>query len=165
MAFKIKSWLGLLVLMMVLSANAVQAEGVTLTLFVSGSYQQILSNNTGKPFMLVIWSLTCSSCLKDMALLNRLHKNRPDIKMIMLATDGVAASDQIEKILQKNELTTLENWVYADENSQKLQYEIDSTWYGELPRTYFFNKAHQREGMSGVLTETNYLTNFDKILR
>jgi len=76
--------------------------------------------------------------------------------MIMLATDDLSASEQISNILEKSALATLENWVYADENTQKLQYEIDPKWYGELPRTYFFNAAHQREGISGVLSRQDY---------
>jgi hypothetical protein len=100
-----------------------------------------------------------------MALLNGIHKAHPDIKMIMLATDDLSASADISKILEKSDLATLENWVYADENTQKLQYEIDPKWYGELPRTYFFNAAHQREGISGVLSRQDYETRLATILK
>ena len=140
------------------------AGQATLKPFVPGSYQQLLDSNANKPFMLVIWSITCSSCLKDMALLNKMHKSRPEINMVMLATDDAAATDQIQQILVKNELTGLENWIFADENPQKLRYEIDSVWYGELPRTYFLNKGHEREGISGVLSQDDYETLFKKIL-
>lgn len=156
--------LSLLLLIAVLN-NFAQAEQVSLKPFVSGSYQQLLTTNTNHPFMLVVWSVTCSSCLKDMALLNSLHKSKPDLKIVMLSTDGTEVSQQVKNILQKNELATVENWNYADENAAKLQYEIDSSWYGELPRTYFFDKRHQREGISGVLTEADYLKHFEKILK
>jgi thiol-disulfide isomerase/thioredoxin len=132
--------------------------------FISGSYQQILDNHSGQPFMFVIWSINCSSCLKDMALLNEIHKNRPDLKIVMLAADELAATEQIQQILEKNQLSGLENWVYADENTQKLQYEIDPKWYGELPRTYFFDKTHQRIGASGVLSKEDYEAMFAKTL-
>jgi thiol-disulfide isomerase/thioredoxin len=145
--------------------NAVQAEQAILKPFVLGSYQHLVTAANKQPFMLVIWSMTCSSCLKDMALLSKLHKNKPDFKMVMLATDGAEAAAQIEAILVKNKLTTVENWHYADENTPKLQYEIDSTWYGELPRTYFFDKAQHRIGISGVLTEADYLSQFEKIVK
>ncbi|SJM96202.1 conserved exported hypothetical protein [Crenothrix polyspora] len=154
-----------LLLLMVLLTNATQAGQATLKPFVPGSYQQILTETAKQPFMLVVWSITCSSCLKDMALLNSLHKSHPKLKIVMLATDGAQASAQIQATLQKNELTAVENWNYADDNSQKLQYEIDPTWYGELPRTYFFDKIHQREGISGVLTEVDYQAYFAKILK
>ena len=139
------------------------AEQSTLKPFVSGSYQQMLDSHANQSFMLVIWSITCSSCLKDMALLNKIHKNNPDIKMVMLATDDVSATEQIQQILVKNELAGIENWLFADDNAQKLRYEIDPKWYGELPRTFFLNKKHEREGISGVLTQDDYETYFKKI--
>ena len=133
--------------------------------FVSGSYQQILSSNANRPFMLVVWSINCSSCLKDMELLSSIHKNRPELKMIMLAADEPSATEQIQQILEKNQLAEIENWAYADDNTQKLQFEIDPKWYGELPRTYFFDKAHQRTGVSGVLSKEDYDAMFAKILK
>jgi len=140
------------------------AEQTPLKPFVSGSYQQLLDSNANKPFVLVVWSITCSSCLKDMALLSKMHKSNPKINMVMLATDDTSATDDINKILAKNELTDLENWIFADENPQKLRYEIDPKWYGELPRTYFLNKQHEREGISGVLSQQDYDAFFKKIL-
>jgi thiol-disulfide isomerase/thioredoxin len=145
-------------------ALPVRADLATLKPFIPGSYQELLETNANKPFILVIWSITCSSCLKDMALLNKLHKANPKVNMVMLATDDASATDDIQKILAKNDLTGLENWIFADENPQKLRYEIDPKWYGELPRTYFLNKKHEREGVSGVLSQEDYETFFKKAL-
>jgi thiol-disulfide isomerase/thioredoxin len=140
------------------------AESPALSAFTAGSYQQILASNANQPFMLVVWSINCSSCLKDMELLSRIHKDRPELKMIMLAADEPSATEQIQQILGKSQLSGIENWAYADENTQKLQFEIDPKWYGELPRTYFFDKAHQRTGVSGVLSKEDYDAMFAKIL-
>lgn len=85
--------------------------------------------------------------------------------MIMLAADELSATEQIQQILEKNQLSDIENWVYAEENAQKLQFEIDPKWYGELPRTYFFDKTHQRTGVSGVLSKEDYDAMFAKILK
>jgi hypothetical protein len=51
--------------------------------------------------MLVIWSMNCPSCLKDMVLLSSIHKSKPELKIIMLAMDDESATDQIELILKK----------------------------------------------------------------
>ncbi len=148
-----------------LTLFTISAEAAAPAPFVSGSYQQILSGNANRPFMLVVWSINCSSCLKDMELLSSIHKNRPELKMIMLAADEPSATEQIQQILEKNQLAEIENWAYADDNTQKLQFEIDPKWYGELPRTYFFDKAHQRTGVSGVLSKEDYDAMFAKILK
>ena len=143
-----------------LSANGQSA----LKPFISGSYQQLLASNANNPFMLVVWSVDCSPCLKEMALLSDIHKNNPNMKMIMLAADDLSSSEQIEQKLKQHQLDGIDNWVFADENSRKLRFEIDPKWYGELPRTYFFDDAHQRTGVSGVMSKEDYQAMFAKIL-
>jgi thiol-disulfide isomerase/thioredoxin len=164
MSLKIQ-FLSVSVILLAVLNSPVQAEKPVLKPFKTGSYQQILASNANQPFMLVVWSLTCSSCLKDMPLLSRIHKKRPELKMIMLAADDISETGQIQPILEKSQLSGIENWIYADENTQKLQFEIDPKWYGELPRTFFFDKAHHREGISGVLSEADYEAKFTKILK
>jgi thiol-disulfide isomerase/thioredoxin len=140
------------------------AESPALKPFTSGSYAQIVNSNAGKPFLLSIWSVTCPSCIKDMAVLHAVHKAHPEFKIIMLSTDDIAETATAQQILEKNQLTNVEHWIYAEENTQKLQFEIDPKWYGELPRSYFFNKAGQRDGVSGVLSEKDYEARIGKIV-
>lgn len=130
--------------------------------FVAGSYQQILKDNDKKPFMLVVWSLDCSSCIKDMTLLNEIHTQNPHLKMILLAADEPSMGEPIKQLLAKYKMESVENWLFADENAEKLRYEIDPKWFGELPRTYFFNAAHQRTGISGVLSKKDILAKIAK---
>ncbi|WP_305622934.1 hypothetical protein [Nitrosomonas sp.] len=124
----------------------------------------MLKSKADKPFMLVIWSTTCSSCMEKMTLLSDLTKIRPEVNIVMLATDDVSATDLIQTVLAKNELTNLEHWILAEENAQKLRYEIDPKWYGELPRTYFLNKNHERHGISGALSSEDYKNIFRVLL-
>ncbi len=144
-----------------LTTHAEQAE---LKHFASGSYQQILKNYADKPFVLMIWSIHCSSCLKKMPVLSELRKNMPDLNLIMLATDDISATDQVNSILNKNELGQTDNWIFADANPQKLRYEIDPKWYGEVPRTYFLDKNHQRTGISGSVPSNALETMLKNIL-
>ncbi|MDZ4151080.1 thioredoxin-like domain-containing protein, partial [Methylicorpusculum sp.] len=137
-------------------AVTAKADNKTLRSFVDGSYQQILVAHEGRPLVLVIWSLTCSSCLKEMSSLNEWRKKTPDVEMILLSTDDISEQAEVLNILQKHELDGLENWIFADDNAQKLRFQIDPRWYGEMPRIYFFNAKHERTGISGVLSEQEY---------
>ena len=83
----------------------------------------------------------------------------------MLAADESSANKQIEQLLKQHKLEGVENWVFADENSQKLRFEIDPKWYGELPRTYFFDSAHHRTGISGAMSKEDYQAMFAKIIK
>lgn len=150
-------------LLLLLSAGVSRAETNTVKAFNPGSYQQILSEKANQGFMLVIWSLECSTCIKDMEVLSSLHKARPELKIVMLSTDEISASSDVQKLLEKYQLADLESWVFAADNTQKLRYEIDPSWYSELPRTYFFSATHQREGVSGALKLDDYNARLGKM--
>jgi len=136
--------------------QAMQTSHSELKPFLSTSFQQILDSQPGQPLMLTIWSKTCTICMQKMPLLSELKKTWPTIHMITLSTDDIADSEQIRGILLQHGLETAENWIFADSNAQKLRYEIDPRWFGELPRTYFIDKTRQRKGISGGLTREQY---------
>jgi len=84
------------------------AEQADLKYFTSGSYQQLLKEYADKPFVLMVWSIHCTTCLQKMPLLNELSKNIPGVNLVMLATDDASVSDQVKSILAGNELNKLE---------------------------------------------------------
>lgn len=132
------------------------ATDSALKTFNSGSYQRLLTSYKDQAFVLIIWSITCSSCLKEMSLIAKLHQQQPELNLVMLAVNDHSVDTQINEILTKFKLKNLENWVFAEDNSVKLRFEIDPSWYGELPRTYFFNAQHERIGISGMISEEKY---------
>ena len=131
--------------------------------FVSGSYQQILDASAKQPLMLAIWSVDCPSCLKDMDILGKLHDKHPNLKIVMLATDDAESLPEIKHIIESHKLAGLENWAFATDNPEKLRYEIDPAWYGELPRTYFFDAGHQRSGKSGAMSLEDFESQIGKL--
>jgi hypothetical protein len=98
-----------------------------------------------------------------MDVLNKLHEKRPDLKIVMLATDDAEALPEIKRIIDSHKLDGLENWAFASDNPEKLRYEIDPAWYGELPRTYFFDAGHQRVGKSGAMSLEEFEAQFSKL--
>lgn len=159
MKFKIP----LTILVLLFGFRLALAAPESIQSFVPGSYQQILSKNDGKAFMLVIWSLDCPTCIKDMQAISAIHKTRPELKIILISTDEPGFSNEIAALLDKYQLTDIESWVFADDNHQKLRYEIDLGWYSEMPRTYFFSPSHQREAVSGALNVEDYQARFSKL--
>ena len=145
--------------------QAKAGEQGKLNQFQSGSYQQILNNNKQQPFILAVWSVTCSSCLKEMEQLNNIHINYPNLEIIMLSVNDLSEKNTVGKILQEHGISDLESWIFADANAQKLSYEIDPGWYGELPRTYFFNSSHERAGISGTQTKEQFISMISSMLK
>ncbi|MDF1583534.1 MAG: hypothetical protein RQ733_02420 [Methyloprofundus sp.] len=140
-------------------ATAQQSE---IKLFQADAYQKILNAHKDQSFMLVIWSVTCSACLSEMAFIHKIHQQRPELNIVMLSVDGPEYFADMRTIIEQEELSDVEQWGFAEDNSPALRYSIDSRWYGELPRTYFFDHAHQRKAFSGVLTAEQYKLQLEK---
>lgn len=84
-------------------------------------------------------------------MLAKLRKEYPNFNLVLVATDDVARSAEVQAFLLERGLAQVESWIFAEPNPQRLRYEIDSGWYGELPRSYFYDPKHERLGVSGAL--------------
>ena len=74
----------------------------------------------------------------------------------MLSVDGPEFYQEMVQIIIQEKLNAVEHWGFAEDNSPALRYAIDSRWYGELPRIYFFDRQHNKTGISGVLSHQKY---------
>ena len=110
-----------------------------------GSLQEILAARDGRPVMLVLWSMHCSACLKELSVLADMRQKYPMLDVVMISTDQ-GKSEEIGILLNKHDLADLESWNFAQLQIERLRYDIDPSWYGELPRTYFYNQEHKRAG-------------------
>lgn len=119
--------------------------------FLTGSLQQIAAAHQGRPFILGLWSLSCSHCREELTMLGQLAASHPDLPLVLLSTDSAETSAEVAATLQHYGLARMESWVFADPYIERLQYEIDNRWYGELPRTYLYEGDGTRKGYSGRL--------------
>ncbi len=152
------------VLPALIAITAVQAEPSDLKTFNSGSYAQLLQAHAGHPFVLAIWSLDCPSCIKDMKVIADMRVRHPELKFVMLSTDEPSVTPEVQTMLTRTGLNALENWIFGSDDAQKLRYEIDANWFGELPRTYFYDATHTRTGYSGALSNADFESQIGKIM-
>lgn len=120
--------------------------------FVAGSYHDILAARPDKAFVMVFWSMDCPPCHRELAMLGRLRQQPPQFDLVLIATDENTDHAELQTVLAKHRLDKSDTWVFAGESAAALRYEIDPTWYGELPRSYLFNSRHQRQAVSGLLS-------------
>ncbi len=121
--------------------------------FVHGSLQTILSRHAGKPFILGFWSLSCSHCRAELTLLGSLARKFPHMLVVLVSTDTPEEGAAIEATLRDHSLDTSETWVFANPDSDRLRYQIDRHWYGELPRTYLYAADGTYTSVSGRIDE------------
>lgn len=119
--------------------------------FVPGSLERIAAARTGKPFIVAFWSASCTHCPAELKTLGELVRHHPGLDLVLIAADTPDEAPELARLAQGYGLGRQEQWVFADPQPERLRYEIDRRWYGELPRTYFFDRQHRREGRSGVI--------------
>lgn len=137
-------------ILLALAANARGAEPAFRPLQ-SGSFAALVAARRNQPFLLVLWSITCGPCRDEFTLLREVRARHPGLPLVLISTDDVSDEAMAASALQDFAMEGEESWIFADD-AQKLRYEIDPAWYGELPRAYFYDASHGREGVSGSLT-------------
>lgn len=151
MSIDMKKLFAPLCLLLTLCSAPLYAENQTQP-FKAGTLNEILKARQGKPFMLMFWSLDCTSCMKDLDALSASMKKHPKLDLVMVSTDEAEFSGEVAEVLEKHKLGQVESWIFDESNAQRLRYEVDPSWYGELPRSYFYDAGHNRLPVSGAIT-------------
>ena len=120
--------------------------------FVPGSAATLKQLHYGNRFLLVLWSVDCAPCLREFEQLAALRREGRQLPLVLVSTDGVAERERVTAILARFGLQEAENWIFADDNAAKLRFEIDPTWHGEMPRSYFYAPNGTRQALSGGLS-------------
>lgn len=105
---------------------------------------------SGKPFVLSLWSLDCPPCYEELNKFSQWLNEGRLRNLVLINTDDVSRQTEVVEVLQKNNLRTVDNWMFANIAPEQLRTSIDSSWFGELPRSYRYDPEGQREGRSGV---------------
>ena len=135
--------------LLLLFLTACDSASVETKPFVRGSWQEILKAHAGKPVVVHLWGLTCAPCLKELPLWATLQ--RSGMNLVMVAADEATGDvDELSATLSKAGLRNAESWAFADSFQEKLRFEIDPKWRGELPRTLLIAKDGTMTAMPGV---------------
>ncbi|MCP5161842.1 MAG: redoxin domain-containing protein [Hahellaceae bacterium] len=133
--------------------SSAEAPPAALRVFQKSSLQDIISSLDGRPFMLVLWSIDCPPCQQELALLQTRRHDFAPKELILISTDSPQDAAAIEATLAEYQLEALDNWIFGDDLPERLRFAIDPGWYGELPRSYFYDTDRQRHSYSGLLSE------------
>lgn len=119
--------------------------------FQAASLKQIESARPGKAFILSFWSAACTHCPAELRTLGELSRRYPKLEVVLVAADTPAETPELARLAADFGLARQPQWVFADDQPERLRHAIDRRWFGELPRTYFYDRQHRREGRSGVI--------------
>ncbi len=107
-----------------------------------------------QPLIISFWSIDCPYCIDDLKKLGKALSKNKNVKLITVCVDGKESAKKAERILNLAHLPEHERYQYAEVDEDKLRYSIDPTWYGELPRTYFYDTAHQVTPLGGKISNS-----------
>jgi thiol-disulfide isomerase/thioredoxin len=112
------------------------SEGSKLLPFERGSWQQLLHSHAGRPTLVHFWGVTCGPCKVELPELGQFVKRHPGVDVVTIDADLVPNSDAAAiSMLQDAGLSSAENWTFSDGFAERLRYEIDPAWQGDIPRT------------------------------
>lgn len=120
--------------------------------FSDESLKEIADARNGHPFLLVLWSIDCPPCLKELKHIGQLYSEFTPGSLVLVSTDGADYAEEAQQILTQSGLANAESWLFSGGFPERLRYRIDPNWYGELPRAYFYDAKHNRVGRSGALS-------------
>ena len=140
-----------LLLALVLSLASAAAQSADLQSFGRGSWSKLRAAHDGQPTVVHFWGLTCAPCLVEMPEWGKLRAERPDMKLVLVAADPVPQDPtRVSEMLARADLGKAENWAFADRFNERLRYEIDPAWAGELPRTLLIDRDGKETVLTGV---------------
>jgi thiol-disulfide isomerase/thioredoxin len=155
-------WLSVIALTTVANAKPLANSGVPLKLqkmltekaFNKGSFAALKKHYKGQRWLLVLWSVDCPPCFKELAMIQSLSTEVAKLPIVIVNAD---ASDDIRlerrNIIKRFELSHLTHLYFLEGQAAKSRYLIDTSWYGELPRSYFIDAAGKFNGKSGLITK------------
>lgn len=141
-----------LLLFLVAVAPAVSAADAVRP-FVAGSLAKIVAARQGQPFVLAFWSVNCTHCPLELKALGELRKRNPKLDIVLVAADSPDEAPLTAQLAARYGLGKVEQWIFADEMPERLRFEIDRRWHGELPRTHFYDREHRVDAVSGVVSQ------------
>ena len=127
------------------------AQAETLA-FGRGSWAELLRAHQGRPLVVHFWSLSCAPCLVELPQWREAQRRHPGMDLVLVSTDPLEDAPKMEHRLAKAGLGKVENWAFADDFAERLRFEIDKSWRGELPMTRMIHGSGASEAITGTVS-------------
>lgn len=145
-----------------LFTSVVSANETEIKPFIKGSFEQIQQDHKGESYIITFWSEDCAFCMKELAMFGRLSKTYPNVEIVSITTDPFLEQQIIEHILSSKGLMNARKWVFADDYVERLYFDVDKRWRGELPLSYFFDQNNKMIKQFGAIKENKLIEWFAK---
>ena len=143
-------------------AMSLTVSAQEVTPFVKGSFSAIQQQYEGKPFLILFWGQDCAYCMRELAVLSPILKANPNITLVTVATDPFLEEKFIRTTMGEFDLIESDHWVFADDYPERLYFDVEKRWRGELPLT-FLSDGQRLVRKSGLSKEADIAAWLDSI--
>ncbi|WP_245434592.1 TlpA family protein disulfide reductase [Methylocystis rosea] len=100
-----------------------------------GAFGQLTKAHAGRPLIVHFWSVTCPPCLVELPQWAKIAAEKKGSDIVFVNTDSDDDRARAEARIEKAGLSGADHYGFADDFVEKLYFEADSAWRGELPFT------------------------------
>lgn len=145
---------GLCAVALVVAATMAPAVAADLRPFVRGSWKQIRQAHQGRPLVVHFWGVTCAPCMGELPKWGELERSKPGVDIVFVAADPIPIEPpNIDAAVAKTGIGGAENWTFSDSFLERLRFEVNPQWGGELPYTVMISASGAVTSTAGVMEQ------------
>ena len=122
-----------------------------------GDFDQIAHLREQRARIIHYWSVTCPACIAELGQWAKFINDHRDIDIIFINTDDYEDRERAAARLEKNGLSQATHYGFSDSFVEKLYYEADKNWRGELPFTVLISANAPRVSVTGALDDPHFV--------
>jgi hypothetical protein len=125
------------------------AKALEIAPFARGTFAQIRKAHEGKPLVVHFWSVTCPVCVGELAEWGKISREDRGFDLVIVNTDPPKDRARVAAKLEKAGLGEAANYAFADDFAERLYFDVDRNWRGELPFNVLVDADGEMETSAG----------------
>ncbi len=131
--------------------------------FARGSFADIRKAHAGRPLIVHFWSVSCPACIAELADWAKISREKHDVDFVFVNADAENERGRVESRAEKAGLRQATNFAFADPFVERLYFEVDRNWSGELPFTALIGAEGDARTVIGALTDPQFSAWFGSV--
>ena len=140
-----------------LLAAPLAAQALDFRPYGRGEFAGLVKAHAGRPFIAHYWSITCPACVAELPQWAKLIGERRDLDILLINTDDEDMRERAAMRLEKAGLGDAANYGFSDNFVEKLYFEVDRSWRGELPFTALIAADGTRATVTGAIDDPDFV--------
>jgi thiol-disulfide isomerase/thioredoxin len=102
-----------------------------------GAFAEIVKAHAGRPLIVHFWSVTCPPCIAELPQWAKMLDERKGVDIVFVNVDDDEERPRAQARADKAGLGKAKHYGFSDSFVEKLYFEADKGWRGELPFSAF----------------------------